>query len=73
MTLYRHFSSKDHLIEDVLKKREEQYLSYLDSYTNEGLINPFLQVVKAHGQGLKDKGKKGAFGRKLIIYRGRKI
>jgi len=59
MTLYNHFSSKEQLIEEVLKKRESQYWSYLDASVEEISEPPFLQVVKAHGKWLNDKGKNG--------------
>ena len=59
MTLYNHFSSKEQLIEEILKKRESQYWSYLDTSVEEKSESPFLQVVKAHGKWLNDKGKNG--------------
>lgn len=59
MTLYNHFSSKEQLIEEVLKKRESQYWPYLDSSVEEESDAPFLEVVKAHGKWLNDHGKNG--------------
>ncbi|SMO57216.1 TetR/AcrR family transcriptional regulator [Melghirimyces algeriensis] len=59
MTLYNHFSSKEQLIEEILKRRESQYWLYLDSFVEEGSASPFLQVVKAHVNWLNDKGKNG--------------
>lgn len=59
MTLYNHFSSKEQLIEEVLKKRESQYWSYLDSSVKGESDAPFLDVVKAHGKWLNDSGENG--------------
>lgn len=59
MTLYNHFSSKEQLIEEVLKKRESQYWSYLELSVKEESNAPILEVVKAHGKWLNDNGKNG--------------
>lgn len=59
MTLYNHFSSKEQLIEEVLKKRESQYWSYLDSSVDKESETPFLEVVKAHGKWLNDNEQNG--------------
>lgn len=59
MTLYNHFSSKEQLIEEVLKKRESKYWSYLNSSIEEESDAPILEVVKAHGKWLNDNGKNG--------------
>src|SRR5699024_5471617 len=59
MTLYNHFSSKEQLIEEVLKKRESQYWSYLASSVDEKSETPFLEVVKAHGKWLNDNEHNG--------------
>ncbi|WP_025784401.1 TetR/AcrR family transcriptional regulator [Sporosarcina sp. D27] len=59
MTLYNHFSSKEHLIEEILKNRESQYWSYLNSSVEEESHDPFLEIVEAHVKWLNDKGKKG--------------
>lgn len=71
MTLYNHFSSKDRLVEEVLKSREERYWSYLDSYVEEETESPFLRVVEAHGKWLKEESYKGCmFLRAIEDYAG---
>ncbi|MDX6153190.1 MULTISPECIES: TetR/AcrR family transcriptional regulator [Marinococcus] len=59
MTLYNHFSSKEHLVEEVLKQREERYWSYLDNFVRDENDHPFITVVKAHGTWLKEESYKG--------------
>ncbi len=54
MTLYNHFESKEHLVEEVLKQREERYWEYLDSYVSNHPEQPFISAVKAHCKWLKD-------------------
>ena len=59
MTLYNHFSSKEQLVEEVLKKREERYWEYLDNAIIEEKKNPFISIVKAHGKWLEEQSNQG--------------
>jgi len=59
MTLYNHFTSKEQLIEEVLKQCESQYWSYLNSNVETESNPSFLQVVKGHGKWMNDKGRNG--------------
>ncbi|AXF55690.1 TetR/AcrR family transcriptional regulator [Salicibibacter kimchii] len=59
MTLYNHFSSKEHLVEEVLKQREDRYWSYLDHFVQEEDETPFLSAVKAHGEWLEEESYQG--------------
>ncbi|HLQ71421.1 MAG TPA: TetR/AcrR family transcriptional regulator, partial [Bacillota bacterium] len=71
MTVYNHFTSKEQLIEEVLKQCESQYWSYLHSSVEKDPKSPFLQVVKGHGEWMNEKGKNGCmFLRALEEYAG---
>ncbi|SDI80146.1 TetR/AcrR family transcriptional regulator [Natribacillus halophilus] len=59
MTLYNHFSSKEHLVEEVLKQREERYWSYLDALVQDEIETPFLSAVEAHGKWLAEESYQG--------------
>lgn len=59
MTLYNHFPSKDNLVEEVLRQREERYWSYLDSHVESDSDSPFILAVEAHGRWLKEHSYKG--------------
>lgn len=59
MTLYNHFSSKEQLVEEVLKQRETRYWSYLDQFVQGENETPFLMAVEAHGKWLKEESYKG--------------
>jgi AcrR family transcriptional regulator len=59
MTLYNHFSSKDNLVEEVLRQREARYWSYLDSHVEKDSDSPFILAVEAHGRWLKEQSYKG--------------
>lgn len=59
MTLYNHFPSKDNLVEEVLKQREERYWSYLDSHVEMDSDSPFILAARAHGRWLKEQSYKG--------------
>lgn len=59
MTVYNHFTSKEQLIEEVLKQCETQYWSYLHSSVEQDSKSPFLQIVKGHGKWMNEKGKHG--------------
>ncbi|MFB5660422.1 TetR/AcrR family transcriptional regulator [Alteribacillus sp. HJP-4] len=71
MTLYNHFSSKENLVEEVLKQREERYWSYLDANVEMDSDSPFILVVEAHGRWLKEHSTKGCmFLRAIEDYAG---
>ncbi|UOQ86851.1 TetR/AcrR family transcriptional regulator [Gracilibacillus salinarum] len=71
MTLYNHFSSKENLIEEVLKQREESYWTYLDAAVDRDSDSPFILVVEAHGRWLKEHSSKGCmFLRAIEDYTG---
>ncbi|MFP3847073.1 TetR/AcrR family transcriptional regulator [Priestia filamentosa] len=59
MTLYNHFPSKENLVEEVLKQREERYWAYLDSHVEMDSDSPFVLAVEAHGRWLKEQSYKG--------------
>ncbi|WP_027953728.1 TetR/AcrR family transcriptional regulator [Halobacillus kuroshimensis] len=59
MTIYNHFSSKENLVEEVLKQREERYWTYLDSHVEMNSDSPFILAVEAHGRWLKEQSYKG--------------
>ncbi|WP_373895824.1 TetR/AcrR family transcriptional regulator [Virgibacillus natechei] len=59
MTLYNHFSSKDQLVEEVLKQREERYWSYLDNFEQGENNSAFLNAVEAHGKWLEEESYMG--------------
>ncbi|ETB72871.1 transcriptional regulator [Bacillus sp. CPSM8] len=59
MTLYNHFPSKDNLVEEVLRQREERYWSYLDSHVELDSDSPFILAVEAHCRWLKEHSYKG--------------
>lgn len=73
MTMYNHFSSKEHLIEEVLRKRETAYWKYLKSFQHKKSDeNPFLQLIEAHSNWLKENGDKGClFLRAIQEYNGK--
>ncbi|WP_027964672.1 TetR/AcrR family transcriptional regulator [Halalkalibacillus halophilus] len=71
MTLYNHFHSKDHLVEEVLKQRQERYWSYLDYYVEKDSDSPFILAVEAHGIWLKEVSDNGCmFLRAIESYAG---
>lgn len=59
MTLYRHFASKEHLIEEVLRWREGRYWSFLERAVRENARDPLNAMVKAHCEWLEQEGKNG--------------
>ncbi|WP_255259701.1 TetR/AcrR family transcriptional regulator [Lentibacillus sp. CBA3610] len=58
MTLYNHFSSKDNLVEEVLRQREERYWSYLIPRVGNG-SDRRSSCLKAHGRWLKEQSYQG--------------
>lgn len=62
MTLYKHFSSKDELVLEVLAHREKRYWKTLDEAISDAKVQKkkaIGAVVKAHVQWLVDKGSNG--------------
>jgi len=59
MTLYNHFASKEQLVEEILKQREDRYWSYLDHYVVGENDFPFLAAVEAHGKWLEEESYQG--------------
>lgn len=71
MTLYNHFESKEHLVEEVLKQRETRYWTYLNSFAASNTEAPFIAAVKAHNKWLKEYSYKGdMFMRAIEDYAG---
>lgn len=71
MTLYNQFSSKEGLVAEVLKQREQRYWTYLDELVSQEAQFPFVAAVKAHGEWLKDEPYKGCmFLRAIEEYAG---
>ncbi|MCJ0931834.1 TetR/AcrR family transcriptional regulator [Virgibacillus halodenitrificans] len=71
MTLYNHFSSKESLVQEVLKQREQRYWSYLDSHIEKNSDLPILLALEAHGEWLKHQSYKGdMFLRAMVDYAG---
>ncbi|WP_164669435.1 TetR/AcrR family transcriptional regulator [Virgibacillus doumboii] len=71
MTLYNHFSSKDNLVEEVLRQREVRYWSYLDTHVEMDSDSPFILAVEAHGRWLKEQSYQGdMFLRAIADYSG---
>ncbi|MFZ7102442.1 MAG: TetR/AcrR family transcriptional regulator [Peptococcaceae bacterium] len=58
MTLYNHFDSKDALILEVLKKREERYFTYLKAAA-EQTEKPAVGLAKSHIKWLEEYGSRG--------------
>jgi AcrR family transcriptional regulator len=58
MTLYNHFDSKDDLILEVLKRREERYFTYLNSITKQK-EKPAVELAKGHIKWLEEYGSRG--------------
>ncbi|MEN2766762.1 TetR/AcrR family transcriptional regulator [Ornithinibacillus xuwenensis] len=59
MTLYNHFPSKNKLVEEVLRQREERYWSYLDAHIEKDSDSTFILAVEAHCRWLKEESYKG--------------
>src|SRR5699024_12263450 len=59
MTLYNHFPSKDNLVEEVLKRREERYWYYLDSQVEMNTDSTFILAEEAHEGWLMEKSYHG--------------
>jgi len=67
MTLYNHFASKDELVIEVLKRREERYMEHLAFFGTylkdhgEGFErdSAFVRIASAHARWLADHSAKG--------------
>lgn len=59
MTLYNHFASKDELIVEVLKRREQQYMDYLHRFLTDDREDILLNLAKGHAQRLMDIQSRG--------------
>src|SRR5699024_614733 len=71
MTLYNNLTSKDNLVEELLKRRQERYWSYLDSHVEMNSDSPFILAVEAHGRWLKEQSYQGdMFLRAIMDYSG---
>lgn len=51
MTLYNHFLSEDKLVEEVLRRREERYWSYLDAHVEKDSDSPLFLLLKLTAAG----------------------
>lgn len=58
MTFYNHFNSKEDLILEILKKREEKYFSYLNSLLKEKK-QAALAIAEAHMKWIRLEGQNG--------------
>lgn len=55
MTLYNHFDSKNDLIMEILKRREQRYMNYLKKENNAS----FLSLAKGHAAWLVENDQHG--------------
>ncbi|QST01233.1 TetR/AcrR family transcriptional regulator [Pontibacillus sp. ALD_SL1] len=68
MTLYNHFSSKDKLVEESIRHREERYWAYMDT-VNQHTETPFIALAEQHGRFLSDVSPQGCmFLRAIEVY-----
>lgn len=58
MTLYNHFDSKEDLILEILKRREERYFSCLEAATKQ-TEKPAVKLAKGHIKWLVEYGSRG--------------
>ncbi|WP_117170159.1 TetR/AcrR family transcriptional regulator [Paraliobacillus sediminis] len=59
MTLYNHFDSKEALILDVLKKRDEKYFTILKSAVRNSKSSPLLSLAEVHIDFIRKNNKNG--------------
>ncbi|MGG4345694.1 TetR/AcrR family transcriptional regulator [Paenibacillus lautus] len=59
MTLYNHFSSKDELIMEVLKRREKKYFALLQLQGSQDLSSACLLLAEAHARWLVQNETRG--------------
>ncbi|WP_062239930.1 TetR/AcrR family transcriptional regulator [Fictibacillus sp. FJAT-27399] len=60
MTMYNHFDSKEDLILEVLKRREDRYFSFLEPSLKESKpINKALSLAEAHMDWILKNGSNG--------------
>lgn len=69
MTLYNHFSSKNTLVEETIKHREERYWAYIRSTSGAYSNEPFVRIAQLHGAFLKEVSPQGCmFLRAIEVY-----
>ncbi|WP_440117923.1 TetR/AcrR family transcriptional regulator [Paenibacillus sp. QZ-Y1] len=59
MTLYNHFDSKDNLIVEVLRRREQRYLEQLRQYADNKAQPIFLNLAEGHARWLMEHEARG--------------
>lgn len=59
MTLYNHFDSKDDLIVEVLRRREQRYLEQLRQYADNTAQPIFLNLAEGHARWLMEHESRG--------------
>ncbi|MGG3570893.1 TetR/AcrR family transcriptional regulator [Bacillus gobiensis] len=59
MTLYNHFNSKDDLIVEVLKRREQLYIGHLKHYLVNDRSSTFLKLAEGHADWLVKNERRG--------------
>ncbi|PWW40860.1 MULTISPECIES: TetR/AcrR family transcriptional regulator [Paenibacillus] len=59
MTLYNHFNSKDDLIVEVLRRREQRYLEQLRQYADNKAQPVFLNLAEGHARWLMEHESRG--------------
>lgn len=59
MTMYNHFQSKDELILEVLKRREQRYMAFLKKYVSNTDLNSPFDIVKGHADWLIENEQRG--------------
>lgn len=59
MTLYNHFDSKEDLILEVLKRREEKYFSILKSSVSNSKSSIVCSLSEAHSAWIRKQGMNG--------------
>ncbi|WP_052360966.1 TetR/AcrR family transcriptional regulator [Geomicrobium sp. JCM 19038] len=58
MTMYNHFESKEDLVLEVLKQREDRYFDLLRSHVNTS-DNQALSIARAHSEWLRSSRQNG--------------
>lgn len=70
MTLYNHFSSKNKLVEEAIKNREERYWAYICSASEDYSNETFVRIAQLHGAFLQEVSPQGCmFLRAIEVYR----
>ncbi|WP_347860932.1 TetR/AcrR family transcriptional regulator [Salimicrobium sp. PL1-032A] len=69
MTLYNHFSSKNKLVEEAIKNREERYWAYICSSSEDYSDETFVRIAQLHGAFLREVSPQGCmFLRAIEVY-----